>query len=141
MRPRMILVAALLIGLGTMLIDLAFHFLLTSPMETPAYFLAKFLLAFIVAVPAIIFLRGLRGALIGGIVFDALTGVYYYVAYFTRSTVLSCCYLSPPAVHGLMNQTFGYLGGYPISSDLLTFAVVHFGAFFTSYLIVRRFCL
>lgn len=124
------------VGFGTMLVDLAFHTLLTAPEETALYFGAKFVLAFVVGF-AFYDASDLLGSVLGGVAFDVLTGVYYWFAYYLSSSVLSCCFLSPPQVYGVPLVVFFSVGGYQVSSWLLAFIAVHFVAFSASFLVVR----
>lgn len=128
---------AALVGVGTMLLDLAFHTLATSPEETPLYFVAKLALAFVTAF-AVYDHSGLNWALAGGVAFTALTGVYYALAYYFQNPALSCCFLSPPQVFGLPYIAFFQLGYLAVSTWLLAFAFVHFVAFVVSYLAVEQ---
>jgi len=124
------------VGLLTMLIDFLFHTLASSPQETPLYFFAKFSLATLTD-----FLplgSKLTRAVFGGVIFTALTGVYYFAAAYFANPILSCCFVQAPAVYGVPYQVYFVLGNFQVSDWLLIFAGVHFLAFFIASLLVKR---
>lgn len=134
----------ILVAVGTTLADLFFHAFFTSPQEVPLYFVAKFLLATVTAYVLVnssrfsvksVFERGI----VGGVIFDVLVGLYYAVAYYTSSPVLSCCYVNAPVVNGVPQATYFMLGYYPITGNVLAFIGVHFFVFFLAYQIVYRY--
>lgn len=77
---------ALLVALVTLVIDFAFHWFFTRPMETLTYFVIKFLLAFFVAVGLFNLKKFIESEnnirrniyiIIAGLIFSTLMSTYY----------------------------------------------------------------
>lgn len=134
----------LIVGVLATGFDFMFHTLFTTPQEVPLYFVAKFIWATVAAYIVVNYPQFsnkslLEKSAIGGVIFDTLVGAYYAVAYYTSSSVLSCCYVNAPMVNGVPQATYFMLGYYPITGNVLAFVLVHFLVFWAAYQIVYRY--
>ena len=132
-------VFAFLVAISVTLGDVAFHWFLVDPFETPAYFLAKFGFSFAIGA----FLSGapmLIGATAGALLFTGFMSVYYYAAYASYNPILSSCVVPPTyncVIKGVSQQIFFHIGGYPVTTVTFIEATIHFLLFFAAFLIWR----
>jgi len=135
-----LLLVALLVGFITMVGDWFTHTFFTSPLEVPAYYGAKFVLATVAAIPALLIPSLLIGTVFGALLFDALAGVYYFFAYYLHNNALSCCYLNAPQVFFMPQYVFFTAYGYTVDTNFLAFALlIHPLAFVIGFLLVAPF--
>lgn len=127
------LLLAGLIASGTVLLDYFGHLYLTSPMELPEYFVAKWFGAFLVSMLLVYFVRRIKigsvnvtHAVSGGVLFAVYAGLYYgYVAPWLNIPVLAAPYSI---------EILGMTG----SGNWWAWALLHFGAFYLAYRFVER---
>ncbi len=106
-------------------------------MESPGYFVAVFVFAFLVAAllaeaPLLI------GSIAGAAVFMLVKSAWYYVAYLTYNPAISSCILPPTyncTVKGLPATIYFHFGGYPVNAATFFEGAVHVLLFFVFFLV------
>jgi len=130
---RLTVAMAVLAGLFTMNLDFGFHALFTEPMEVPAYFVAKFALALVVALflPLTFELKTYaKGALAYTVLFTLLYyGVGLYVLRIPGLSVWSY-------YNGVSFTVFGESVSLVVFGAIEVF--VHFGVFLAGSLLASR---
>lgn len=119
---------AALVGVSVALLDVAFHEALVRPLETPEYYVAKFVFAFFVVLGFAGFSLTV-GSLVGGAVFTATISLWYYFGYLIDNAGISACVTAPGyncTISGIPRASLFLFGTYPVTPVTLIEGFVHF---------------